>query len=107
MATTWLIIGLLLICYLFWLQRKQDERAILLAKHLCKKHQLQYLDCGRLQHKLERRQGRLRWLTHYGVDFSSDGESRYQGTLSLSGLQYAAFDLPAYRLPDSLPTHEL
>ncbi|MDP4528015.1 DUF3301 domain-containing protein [Alkalimonas delamerensis] len=100
MGTTWLIIGLLVICYLFWLQRKQDERAILLARHLCKQRDLQYLDCARLGHKLEQRQGRLRWLTYYCIDFSSDRESRYQATLSLNGLQYTAFEVPPHRLPE-------
>jgi hypothetical protein len=100
MATTWLIIFLLTICYVFWLQRKQDERAIMLARHLCKKHELQYLDCGRKAHKIERLNGKRRLLTHYSVDFSSDGESRYQATLTMAAMQYAAFDLPAYRLPD-------
>ena len=32
------------ICYLFWMQRKQDERALLVARQLCQQQQLQLLD---------------------------------------------------------------
>ena len=38
------------ICYLFWMQRKQDERAFVIARQLCQQQQLQLLDCGRSGH---------------------------------------------------------
>ena len=91
-----LIIGS--ICYLFWQQRKQDERALVLARQLCQQQQLQLLDCGRTGHSLRRINGRLRFISCYQVDFSGDGESRYQAELLLSGMRLAGFNLPAYRI---------
>ncbi|MBU1310587.1 MAG: DUF3301 domain-containing protein [Gammaproteobacteria bacterium] len=86
------------LCYLFWQQRKQDERAVVIARQLCQQQQLQLLDCGRSGHSFRRINGRLRFITLYQVDFSGDGESRYQAELLLSGMRLAAFNLPAYRI---------
>lgn len=86
------------ICYLFWMQRKQDERALLVARQLCQQQQLQLLDCGRNSHGFRNINGKLRFITEYKVDFSGDGESRYQAELLLSGMRLAAFNLPAYRI---------
>lgn len=91
-----LVIGT--VCYLFWMQRKQDERAIVVARQLCQQQQLQLLDCGRSGHSFRKINGRLRFITLYQVDFSGDGESRYQAELLLSGMRLAAFNLPAYRI---------
>ncbi|HEY0922123.1 MULTISPECIES: DUF3301 domain-containing protein [Rheinheimera] len=86
------------ICYAFWLQRKQDERAVVVARQLCQQQQLQMLDCGRSGHSFRKINGRLRFITSYQVDFSGDGESRYQAELLLSGMRLAEFNLPAYRI---------
>jgi len=86
------------ICYAFWLQRKQDERALVVARQLCQQQQLQMLDCGRSGHSFRKIKGRLRFITSYQVDFSGDGESRYQAELLLSGMRLAEFNLPAYRI---------
>jgi hypothetical protein len=86
------------ICYAFWLQRKQDERAVVVARQRCQQQQLQMLDCGRNGHSFRKINGRLRFITSYQVDFSGDGESRYQAELLLSGMRLAEFNLPAYRI---------
>jgi len=86
------------ICYVFWQQRKQDERAVVVARQLCQQQQLQMLDCGRSGHSFRKINGRLRFITSYQVDFSGDGESRYQAELLLSGMRLAEFNLPAYRI---------
>ena len=70
----------------------------MVARQLCQQQQLQLLDCGRSGHSLRKIQGRLRFITLYQVDFSGDGESRYQAELLLSGMRLAAFNLPAYRI---------
>ena len=62
------------ICYLFWMQRKQDERAFVIARQLCQQQQLQLLDCGRSGHSVRKVDGRLRFITVYQVDFSGDGD---------------------------------
>ena len=86
------------ICYVFWLQRKQDERARLLSKQLCQLQQLQMRDSGRNGHSFRKINGRLRFITLYQVDFSADGESRYPAELLLAGMRLAAFTLPAHRI---------
>ena len=98
MGSVLLLLAISTICYLFWLQRKQDERAVVVARQLCQQQQLQLLDCGRSGHSFRRINDRLRFITLYQVDFSGDGESRYQAELLLSGMRLAAFNLPAYRI---------
>ena len=98
MSSVILLLVLTGICYGFWLQRKQDERANLLAKQLCQQQELQLLDCARHGHSIRQHNGSIKWLTCYQVDFSGDGESRYQAELLLSGMRLADFILPAYRV---------
>ena len=98
MGSVLLLLVISTICYMFWLQRKQDERAIVVASQLCQQQQLQMLDCGRNGHSLKKINGKLRFITIYQVAFSGDGESRYQAELLLSGMRLAAFNLPAYRI---------
>lgn len=99
MASIVLLLLVITIGYGFCLQRKQDERAVLLARQLCRQHQLQYLECGRSHYRLRKIGQRRRFVTCYQVDFSADGESRYQAELVLSGLHLAAFELPPHRIP--------
>lgn len=98
MTTIWLILLLVSIGYAFWLQRKQDERALSLAKQLCRQYQLQFLECARTGHSIRMHHSRRRLFTRYQIDFSSDGESRYQAELLVVGMRLAAFNLPAYRI---------
>ncbi|MBZ9612853.1 DUF3301 domain-containing protein [Rheinheimera maricola] len=98
MGSVLLLLAISSICYLFWLQRKQDERAMAVARQLCQQQQLQLLDCGRSGHSVRRINGRLRFITNYQVDFSGDGESRAEAELLLSGMRLAAFNLPAYKI---------
>ena len=98
MGSVLLLLAVSTICYLFWLQRKQDERAVVVARQLCQQQQLQMLDCGRSGHSFRKINGRLRFITLYQVDFSGDGESRYQAELWLKGQKLAAFELPAFKM---------
>lgn len=98
MGTMLLLLMVVSIAYLFWLQRKQDERALLVARQLCRQHQLQFLECGRQKYRWMKLAGRRRFITCYHVDFSSDGESRYQAELLLNGLHLANFILPPHRI---------
>lgn len=98
MGSILLLLIVVSIAYLFWLQRKQDERATFVARQLCRQHQLQFLECGRQGHRWFKLAGRRRFITCYQVDFSSDGESRYQAELQLNGLHLASFTLPPHRI---------
>lgn len=93
----WLIGGMLVV-YWFIQQRKQDERATALARQLCEQQQVQFLECARAGHKLQSINGKKRLRTLYLVDFSGDGESRYQAELWLKGLRLAVFELPPFRM---------
>ena len=93
----WLIGGMLVV-YLFMQQRKQDERATALARQLCEQQQVQFLECARSGHKLQKVNGTHRLRTLYLVDFSGDGHSRSQAELWLKGLRLAAFELPPFRM---------
>jgi hypothetical protein len=98
MSSIAVLLALMLVAYLFLIQRRQDERATALAKQLCQQQQVQFLDCARDGHrwvKLNRQSG---FRTLYLVDFSGDGESRYQAELWLKGLRLADFVLPPFRI---------
>lgn len=98
MSSVVVLIVLMLIAYLFLMQRRQDERAIALARQLCQQQQVQYLDCARDSHQFTQLQGKRGFRTLYLVDFSGDGESRYQAQLWLNGLRLADFVLPAFKI---------
>ena len=98
MGSVFILILLMFVAYLFLLQRRQDERATGLAKQLCQQQQIQFLDCARVSHRWTTVNGKKGFRTLYLVDFSGDGESRYQAELLLSGMRLAAFNLPAYRI---------
>lgn len=97
MSSVAVLILLMFIAYVFLMQRRQDERATALAKQLCQQQQIQYLDCARVSHKLVKKDGHRVFRTLYQVEFSGDGESRYQAELWLKGLKLAAFELPAFK----------
>jgi len=98
MSSVAVLLILMLVAYLFWQQRRQDERAVALARQLCQQQQVQYLDCARDGHKWVTHKGRRGFRTLYLVDFSGDGESRYQAELWLKGLRLADFILPPFRI---------
>lgn len=98
MSSIAVLLALMLVAYLFLLQRRQDERAIALAKQLCQQQQVQYLDCARDGHRWVKRSKNAGFRTLYLVDFSGDGESRYQAELWLKGLRLADFVLPPFRI---------
>ncbi len=98
MSSVAVLIVLMLITYGFLQQRRQDERAIALARQLCQQQQIQYLDCARDSHKLTHLHGKRVLRTLYLVEFSGDGESRYQAQLWMKGLRLADFVLPAFKI---------
>ncbi|WP_421295958.1 DUF3301 domain-containing protein [Aeromonas veronii] len=84
---------------LFWLQRQQAEVAWQYMRRYCQHHDLQLLSLAR--HRRELAHNPLRLLTHYQFEFSSDGESHYQGTLKMQGLHVVGIDLPPHRIPSA------
>lgn len=80
---------------------KCRELAVQQARHACQMAGVQLLDdalateCWRLKRN---EQGNLSWYRRYRFEFSSDGERRYQGTLSLLGHRLVAVQMEAYRM---------
>ncbi|MEL3923540.1 DUF3301 domain-containing protein [Aeromonas enteropelogenes] len=91
------ILLLMAIGGLFWQQRRQAELAWKYMRRYCQHHDLQLLSLARGKRELARQP--LRLLTHYQFEFSSDGESHYQGTLKMQGLHVVGVELPPHRMP--------
>ncbi|GAD04072.1 DUF3301 domain-containing protein [Agarivorans albus] len=85
----------------FWRRRKDAERAQHLIKQKCKTLELQLLEVNFKQEKPQKMAGHWRWCRYYQFEFSSTGDSRYQGQLIMAGSQYK-FELPVYRVGDDL-----
>ncbi|MGL4251241.1 MAG: DUF3301 domain-containing protein [Aeromonas sp.] len=90
------ILALMAIAGAFWLQRRQAELAWQYMRRYCQHHDLQLLSLARSRRELARNP--LRLLTHYQFEFSSDGESHYQGILKMQGLQVVGVELPPHRI---------
>ncbi|CAM3867895.1 hypothetical protein A9R10_02505 [Aeromonas piscicola] len=91
------ILLLILIGAAFWHQRRQAELAWQYMRRYCQHHDLQLLSLARSHRALAHQP--LRLLTYYEFEFSSDGESHYQGQLRMQGLHIVGVDLPPHRMP--------
>jgi len=91
------ILALMAIAGAFWLQRRQAELAWQYMRRYCQHHDLQLLSLARSRREVAGKP--LRLLTHYQFEFSSDGESHYQGTLNMQGLHVIGVELPPHRIP--------
>jgi len=92
-----LIIGI--IVWYFVHMRKVAESAKRFAVQHCQKEQLQLIAIARLSNKLRftKRLG-FYFETEYIFEFSGDGHSKYQGTITLAGYKLKSIDTPAYRI---------
>lgn len=88
-----------LVALLFWQRRQQHEYAHAHAVRYCNKEQLQLLDIARTQGRLAWTRRGPAWQTDFVIGFSSDGQSRYEGTLRMLNLQLQGVDLPVFREP--------
>ncbi|RTE86986.1 MULTISPECIES: DUF3301 domain-containing protein [Gammaproteobacteria] len=84
--------------WLFWSWRKQEEYAKRHILHLCKGESLQFLDLSRVKGKPVWNRG-LAWQAEFSFGFSSDGETRYEGTIYMVNLKCVSKELPVYRVP--------
>ena len=97
---------LLLLFAVFWYfiyLRKIAEAARDQAIKYCKTEELQYIAIARKYSRphFSKQQGFF-WQSLFELEFSSDGESSYQGLLTLQGLKLKNIELPAYRINDYL-----
>ncbi|MCC5856275.1 MAG: DUF3301 domain-containing protein [Idiomarina sp.] len=91
-----ILLGLFIFAASFWNWRRQDEQARLHALALCKHHKLQFLDIARIK-GFPTLTGGPGWQATFQFGFSSDGESRYEGTLLMRNLRLVDVELPVYR----------
>lgn len=93
---------LLLACLVFWYfiyLRKVSEAASIHAKQYCDKSNLQFIAIARKSSRLtfNKKYG-LVWHSLFDFEFSGDGESSSNATLSLYGLKLGDVDIPPYRV---------
>lgn len=87
----------------FWLFRKSSEAAQHLIKEYCQRNQLQLVSVARLSQSLRRdKNGLLQWLSLYQFEFSSNGENKYVGELTIFGTRPINFDVPPYSVEQQL-----
>lgn len=98
-------IWLLLLCggvFYLWRSGQFKDRALQFAFDHCKRLELQLLDHSMVIVGLwpvRDVSGRLVLRRRYRFEFASTGDDRYQGKLTLVGLQLDCIDLEAYKLP--------
>ncbi|NQY63070.1 MAG: DUF3301 domain-containing protein [Alteromonadaceae bacterium] len=93
---------LIIVCLIFWYfvyLRKVSEFARSHANKYCTKENLQFLTIARRSSRLSfsKRQG-IFWLSIFDFEFSGDGESQYQGEITLKGYKLDNINIPAYRI---------
>lgn len=92
---------LILIVYLFWQWRLQEESARKHAETVCKQYKVQFLDIARSGGRL-RLTPRTGWEAEFQFGFSSDTKSRYEGELTLLNLHLRDVQMPPHRsAPDT------
>jgi len=84
----------------FWRLRSIAEHMVEYANQYCNKHGLQYISLARTSSKFTAYKGKLDWQLRYQLEFSSDGESGYLGTIVCHGKHVIQVDLPVYRVVD-------
>ncbi|WP_394145331.1 DUF3301 domain-containing protein [Vibrio atypicus] len=92
------ILGLTVVCFLFWQQRRQAELAKSIANRKCEQMDLQLISVALKGHKLKTPDGVWRWHSIYQFEFSSLGDDCYQGSLTMQGFHLTKIDLPPHRM---------
>lgn len=103
-----ILLGLIGFVLNYWWQSGEYKgRALKLAAQYCQQHDLQLLDqsmviSGYWPHRNERRNERGVWVIRrtYDFEFTSTGQQRYRGRLTLMGFQLDKIELEAYQLPE-------
>lgn len=94
------VFGLLLIHW--WRSRDAKAYALLYAAQRCQQLELQLLDQSIVLRKirLQRSQaGWLQWRREYSFEFSSTGQERYPGSLTMLGNRLQGIELAAHVAP--------
>lgn len=95
---TFIALGLI---WLWWDGLGARETARRTGMGMCTKHDLQFLDDTVMQAKLALRRdagGNLRIYRRFAFEFSTDGDSRYQGYVDMLGQHVIATYMDPYRV---------
>ena len=99
-----LLFALVALCAVYlWQSGIYKGRARELAMIHCREYGLQLLDQSMVIVGLwpvRDRGGRLAFRRRYQFEFSSTGDRRYQGRLTLVGMTLDSIELDAFKLPD-------
>ncbi|ASG66016.1 hypothetical protein CEW91_07600 [Idiomarina piscisalsi] len=90
---------LLLAVWVFWQHRQQSESAQKHAVYYCKQQGLQFLDIRRDKTRWSFKGNQPGWRSTFKLGFSSDGETRYEGDLTLHNQKLVGVELPPFRMP--------
>lgn len=86
---------------IWWHGQGMKARALAHAKRYCQKHDLQFLDESLVLRKVTFRRGGsgfLEFVRIYAFEFTSTGEYRYRGTITLQGYRLADIDTQTHHL---------
>jgi len=93
---------LLIVCLVFWYfvhLRRIAEFARKHANHYCKSERLQFISIARSSSRLRfDKENGLYWFSIFELEFSGDGNSKYNGNMSLIGYKLDSINLPTYRI---------
>ena len=98
----WLILGAVLLLY-WWHSGSYKGRARALATAHCQQFKLQLLDQSMVIRgiwPIRNSQGGLALRRTYQFEFTSTGSQRYQGIVTLSGMNLISIELEAYIITD-------
>jgi|TARA_B110000908_G_C10091091_1_gene374047 hypothetical protein len=99
MENIYYLLGLCLICWYFVYIRKVSEAALKHCQQYCQNEELQFIAIARRssRFKFTKKEG-FYLFSLYDFEFSGDGDSCYQGQVSLKALKLDRVELPAYRV---------
>lgn len=87
-----------LIAFQFWRLRGISEFSIRYANKYCQQQGLQFLSLARRSTRIASYRGKIDWKIMYQLEFSSNGEDAYIGTMTSFGHHVIEMNLPAYKI---------
>jgi hypothetical protein len=99
MENIYYLLLIFLLCWYFIYLRKISEIALFHANQYCEQNHIQFIAIARRSSRLHfsKKHG-LVWFSIFDVEFSGDGESSNNATLSLYGLKLDNVEIPPYRV---------
>ncbi len=99
LTTIWLGLGVFCIGWHFYYQRQLAEAARSHAHKYCEQQGIQFISIAKISSGLMMVPGKgVRWKNRYLFEFSGDGQSKYEGTLTLLGNQVQTIETPVYKV---------